>query len=226
MKKTNKQRNLWTYGILGIILLGVVLIVISVHISIKHPVSDNGAFFLGYNNTNEQINEILEDTAYIQDRFNIYMQVNSVPTQDGVLKPYSPYLRPPHRDKVKSMPQNTLFSKSLNNIQVLLKPIDGNLKDVQISAFIQKLGDSAKQKVFIFNPQDNSYSAGEVQGPGGQILLGSLMPSNNGLFISPSFELAIDGRWIISLHISYQGKTAILEQEFFSTVKIDNETTQ
>ena len=134
-----KQRNLWPYGILGVILIGVVFIVGIVWFSIKHPVSDNGAFFLGYNDTDKQINEILEDTTYIQDRFDIYMQVNSAPTQDGILKPYSPYLRPPHRDKAKFTPQNTLFTKSLNNIQVLLKPIDGNLKDVQISAFIQSL---------------------------------------------------------------------------------------
>ena len=42
---TTKARNLWPYGILLAIFIGIILICISVYISVKHPVYDDRSFF-------------------------------------------------------------------------------------------------------------------------------------------------------------------------------------
>ena len=218
-----KERNLWPYGILSVIVLGIVLIAISIRISVKHPVSDDRPFFLNHNDTDSAINTMLADTKYIQEHFNFYIQANITPTQDNVLRLYSQYLRPPYKGKPKNDSPNILLTKSLNTLQLLAKPIDGDVKDLKITGFIQKIGQSPKQEIFIFNPNDNSFTSSKPEKDGEQIHIGDFALLKDDLFLSPSFELEAEGRWIVSLQITYKDKTIVLEKEFFA---IQKDTTQ
>jgi len=217
MDKTNKnaQKTFWPYGILGVILFGVVFIVCVVWFSLKHPVADNMPFFLGHNDTDSSINDILNDTKALQEHFNFYIQANASPTQDDILKPYSPYLRPPHRDKIQNNATHILSAKTLNTINVLVVPIDGKIKDLKMSAFIQKIGSPTKQEIFIFNPKDNSFTPSKPEKKGAHIRIGDMTLVSN-TFISPAFEIGLEGRFIVALQIFYNDKTIVLEKEFLS----------
>ncbi|OBV29443.1 hypothetical protein BKN38_02395 [Helicobacter sp. CLO-3] len=263
-KQDKKSINLWPYGILSVILLGVVLITISIRISLKHPAPDNKPFFLKHDESDESINDFLANTKELQEHFNFYMQANSTNTpvtQDEVYKPYSPYLRPPHRDSKPNGIFETLVTKARNTIDILIIPIDGDPSKLSITAYIQKIGGAPVQEIFIYNPSDSAYTSSKPLDKSGWMLIGDLMqtqipnPSqktsgkaadkrgaNNAkgvndtrgtndakgvndvssanveqvTFSTPAFEIENEGRWIISLQITYEGKKSILEKEFYS----------
>ncbi len=228
---SKKPKNLWPYGILSVILIGIILIFISVRISLKNSVVDDMPFFLKHKETEYHINNILEATKLLEGRFDFYIQANVKPTKDNIFKPYSPYLRPPHRDKQENSSPNLLFVKSLNTLYVFIEPIDGDLQDLHIEAFLQKIGkaDDRDQEVLIYNPKENLFTSSKPMQKGGQIPLGELILTQDKLFLSPSFEIELEGRWIVSLQITTKDEQipVILEKEFFGIPKsesITNET--
>lgn len=240
-KQNKKSINLWPYGILSVILLGVVFITISIRISLKHPAPDNKPFLLKHDESDESINDLLANTKELQEHFNFYIQANSTNTpitQDEVYKPYSPYLRPPHRDSNPNSIFETLVTKARNTIDMLIIPIDGDPSKLSITAYIQKIGGTPVQEIFIYNPNDSAYAPSKPLDKSGWMLIGDLVqtqaqnPSQkaNGktannvsgasaeqaTFSTPAFEIEDEGRWIISLQITYDGKKSILEKEFYS----------
>lgn len=228
---TPKQpRNLWPYGILAVIFIGIILICISVFISTKHPVNDNKPFFQKHSDTEEHINELLADTMLLGEYYDFYIQANAVPTRDSVFRPYSPYFRPPHRDKNEQNPSTILFTKEINTLYLLADVIEGSveadksLEDLSIHAFIQKVGGVKPQEIHIYDPSTKSFIKSMPKDAESHIPIGELtFDAKSQLFTSPSFEIELEGRWIISLQITAkQGEKklyAVLEKEFFSMPK-------
>lgn len=225
-----KERNLWPYGILGVIFLGVILIVISIRISVKNPVGydepfimvldDGKKLFDTHNDTDEAINAILEDTQKLQEHFNFYLKANNTPTKDNVLRPYSPYLRPPHRDK-NEQTKEILKTQNLNSFELLVEPIDNaSIDNLRVFVFMQKIGqDSNEPEIFVFNPEEHAFSGKKSEKKNSKILLGEMYKKDSNVLSSAPFEVKLKGRWIISLQIIYEkeGETlqSVLEQEFF-----------
>lgn len=243
---TKPKRNFWPYGILLVILLGVVLISISIRISVKHPVVDDVPFFIKHDDMDSAINDLLESTKALQNDFDFFINANSTPTNDEALRPYSPYMRPPHRDKAAQNTSPTLHTKSLNTI--FLRVIDKSSKpqNLRLQAFIQKIGNLEAQEIFIYNPKDSSYSSIKPPKKGAQIPIGELVLQENtqskdskkeAIYASPFFMLELEGRWIVSLQISQNDdkdtkndNIVVLEKEFFAlpnqSTNTDSETLQ
>lgn len=234
-----KPRNLWPYGILFAIFIGIILICISVYISVKHPVYDDRPFFQKHSDTDTMINQLLEDTSALQEHYDFYIQANLKPTKDSVLKPNSPYLRPPHRDKQEDNSPNILLTKTLNTIYLLADKVDSKsqtLPELSIEVFIQKIGDIKAQEIYIYDTKDGSFVKSVPEHKGAQIPIGKMMfDAREQVFVSPSFEIELEGRWIISLQITAKQNPAqqatqgaqdcckdlfvVLEKEFFSMPK-------
>ena len=223
-------RNLWPYGILAVIFIGIILICVSVYISVKHPVNDNKPFFQKHSDTEEHINDLLADTMLLGEYYDFYIQANAKPTRDSVFRPYSPYFRPPHRDKDEQNPSTILFTKEINTLYLLADVIEAgveegkSLKDLSIQAFIQKIGGVKPQEIHIYDPSTKSFIKSTPKDKESHIPIGELtFDAKRQLFISPSFEVEIEGRWIVSLQITAkqgdQDIYAVLEQEFFSMPK-------
>lgn len=221
-KPPKTQRNLWPYGILAVIFIGIILICVSVYISVKHPVSDNMPFFQKHTDTDENINQLLEDTGVLQEYYDFYIQANAKPTRDSVLKPYSPYFRPPHRDKEEHNASTILFTKTRNTIYLLADRAEGKaLENLSIKAYIQKVGTPKPQEIYIYDSAGGHFVKSTPEGKSTHIPIGELaFDSKSQLFTSPAFEIELEGRWIISLHISAkQGDrdlSVVLEKEFLS----------
>lgn len=218
--KSTKPTNFWPYGILLVILLGVVLISVSIRISVQNPVVDDVPFFIKHDDMDLAINDLLESTKALEGDFDFFLQANTTPTNDESLRPYSPYMRPPHRDKSANNPSTTLHTKSLNTIFLRVVSKKAMPQDLHIEAFIQKIGKLDEQEIFIYNPNDNSYTSAKPSKKGAQIAIGKLTKqhaqdtqpktSNNTkeskevdfIYASPFFMLELEGRWIVSLQIS------------------------
>lgn len=238
---TTKVRNLWPYGILLAIFIGIILICISVYISVKHPVYDDRSFFQKHTDTDSAINQLLEDTDALQEYYDFYLQANTKPTKDSILKPSSPYFRASHRDKVENNSPNILLIKQLNTLYLLADTLDhksNNLQDLRIQVFMQKIGDPKELEVHIYDSSSGSFSKSVPEHKGGQILIGTMLfDPKEQVFVSPSFEIEAEGRWIVALQITgkiaqtaqdtqSQGNTqkhrdlfVVLEKEFFSMPK-------
>lgn len=230
---TKPKRNLWPYGILLVILLGVVLISISIRISVKHPVVDDVPFFIKHDDMDSAINDLLESTKALQNDFDFFIDANIAPTNSETLRPYSPYMRPPHRDKTTQNTSPTLHTKSLNTIFVRSISKSGKPQNLRLQAFIQKIGNLEAQEIFIYNPKDSSYSSIKPSKKGAQIPIGELLLQENkqskdskkeAIYASPFFMLELEGRWIVSLQISQNEdkdtksdkNIVVLEKEFFA----------
>lgn len=230
--KTKKQRNFWPYGILLVILLGVVLISVSIRISVKNPVVDDVPFFIKHNDMDLVINDLLESSKALQNKFDFFIEANVVPANSDDLRPYSPYMRPPHRDKSTQRTSAILHTKTLNTLFLRVSSKNPNLKpnNLHFQAFIQKIGNINDQEIFIYNPQDNSYASAKPSKKGAQIPIGKLIKQDKPqqskqdfIYASPFFMLELEGRWIVSLQINYDDKnndekptTVVLEKEFFA----------
>lgn len=228
---TKPKRNFWPYGILLVILLGVVLISISIRISVKHPVVDDVPFFIKHDDMDSAINDLLESTKALQNDFDFFIDANTTPTNDEALRPYSPYMRPPHRDKATQNTSPTLHTKSLNTIFLRTISKYGKPQNLRLQAFIQKIGNLEAQEIFIYNPKDSSYSSIKPPKKGAQIPIGELVLQENtqskdskkeAIYASPFFMLELEGRWIVSLQISQnddkgtKSNVVVLEKEFFA----------
>lgn len=242
---TRPKRNLWPYGILLVILLGVVLISISIRISVKHPVVDDVPFFIKHDDMDSAINDLLESTKALQNDFDFFINANATPTNDEALRPYSPYMRPPHRDKATQNTSPTLHTKSLNTIFLRVIGKSSKPQNLRLQAFIQKIGNLEAQEIFIYNPKDSSYSSIKPPKKGAQIPIGELVLQENtqskdsnkeAIYASPFFMLELEGRWIVSLQISQnddkdtKSDIVVLEKEFFAlpnqSTNTDSETLQ
>ena len=108
--------------------------------------------------------------------------------------------------------------------------IDGDLQDLHIEAFLQKIGkaDDRDQEVLIYNPKENLFTSSKPMQKGGQIPLGELILTQDKLFLSPSFEIELEGRWIVSLQITTKDEQipVILEKEFFGIPKSESITNE
>lgn len=228
---TKPKRNFWPYGILLVILLGVVLISISIRISVKHPVVDDVPFFIKHDDMDSAINDLLESTKALQNDFDFFINANATPTNDEALRPYSPYMRPPHRDKATQNTSPTLHTKSLNTIFLRVIGKSSKPQNLRLQAFIQKIGNLEAQEIFIYNPKDSSYSSIKPPKKGAQIPIGELVLQENtqskdskkeAIYASPFFMLELEGRWIVSLQISQNDDKdtkrdiVVLEKEFFA----------
>lgn len=242
---TRPKRNFWPYGILLVILLGVVLISISIRISVKHPVVDDVPFFIKHDDMDSAINDLLESTKALQNDFDFFINANATPTNDEALRPYSPYMRPPHRDKATQNTSPTLHTKSLNTIFLRVIGKSSKPQNLRLQAFIQKIGNLEAQEIFIYNPKDSSYSSIKPPKKGAQIPIGELILQENtqskdskkeAIYASPFFMLELEGRWIVSLQISQnddkdtKSDIVVLEKEFFAlpnqSTNTDSETLQ
>lgn len=242
---TRPKRNFWPYGILLVILLGVVLISISIRISVKHPVVDDVPFFIKHDDMDSAINDLLESTKALQNDFDFFINANATPTSDEALRPYSPYMRPPHRDKATQNTSPTLHTKSLNTIFLRVIGKSSKPQNLRLQAFIQKIGNLEAQEIFIYNPKDSSYSSIKPPKKGAQIPIGELVFQENtqskdskkeAIYASPFFMLELEGRWIVSLQISQsddkdtKSDIVVLEKEFFAlpnqSTNTDSETLQ
>lgn len=242
---TKPKRNFWPYGILLVILLGVVLISISIRISVKHPVVDDVPFFIKHDDMDSAINDLLESTKALQNDFDFFVNANATPANDGALRPYSPYMRPPHRDKATQNTSPTLHTKSLNTIFLRVIGKSSKPQNLRLQAFIQKIGNLEAQEIFIYNPKDSSYSSIKPPKKGAQIPIGELVLQENiqskdsnkeAIYASPFFMLELEGRWIVSLQISQsddkdtKSDIVVLEKEFFAlpnqSTNTDSETLQ
>lgn len=219
-KKPTQPKNLWPYGILLVILLGVVLISVSIRISVQNPVVDDVPFFIKHDDMDFAINDLLESTKALEEDFDFFIQANTTPTNDKPLRPYSPYMRPPHRDKSANHTQTTLHTKSLNTLFLRVISKKEMPQDLHIEAFIQKIGNLYEQEIFIYNPKDNSYTSAKPSKKGAQIAIGELVKQHaqdtqsktskntkeskevDFIYASPFFMLELEGRWIVSLQIS------------------------
>lgn len=231
MQATKPKRNFWPYGILLVILLGVVLISISIRISVKHPVVDDVPFFIKHDDMDSAINDLLESTKALQNDFDFFINANATPTNDEALRPYSPYMRPPHRDKATQNTSPALHTKSLNTIFLRVLSKSSKPQNLRLQAFIQKIGNLEAQEIFIYNPKDSSYSSIKPPKKGAQIPIGELVLQENtqskdsnkeAIYASPFFMLELEGRWIVSLQISQsddkntKNDIVVLEKEFFA----------
>lgn len=244
-RATKPKRNFWPYGILLVILLGVVLISISIRISVKHPVVDDVPFFIKHDDMDSAINDLLKSTKVLQNDFDFFIDANATPTNDEALRPYSPYMRPPHRDKATQNTSPTLHTKSLNTIFLRAISKSGKPQNLRLRAFIQKIGNLEDQEIFIYNPKDSSYSSIKPPKKGAQIPIGELVlqestqskdSKKEAIYASPFFMLELEGRWIVSLQISQNDdkdtnkNVVVLEKEFFAlpnqSTNTDGETLQ
>lgn len=207
-----KKLNLWPFGILAIIVIGVVLLIRLVILSSGHPDLEEIAYGgKKYGQVEKDINPIIEDTRAFQAQYSIYMDVNKKPTLSAENEPMMNYDIRGNGSRLSDEKKNQkaqLFTDTPNKIYVDFIP-----KTQDASKPISKI----KAKVFL-----QRYYAKE------KIDLGELTCDKKNSCMSEDFNLTLskdskqilEGRWRVSLEISYVqdglDKTIVLEKEFFA----------
>ncbi|PAF42939.1 hypothetical protein [Helicobacter sp. 11S03491-1] len=195
-----KSKNIWPYGILAVIIIGVILLVMLVRLSIEDPIIDDNAYFEKYNDVDKNINTIMKDTKEFETYYSVYIDANQKPSHTLTQQPLSPYFIKGHRDKLKQSPKIELFTNTPNQFYVSIVPkiSPSPVGDIQISLFLSR---------FHMEKQD--------------LQLGVLKCDSHGLCISKDFNLNVDGRWKAILQIQYiqnnEIKKIFLEKEFFAS---------
>lgn len=207
-----KKLNLWPFGILAIIIIGVVLLIRLVILSSGHPDLEEIAYGgKKYGQVEKDINPIIEDTRAFQAQYSIYMDVNKKPAPSVENEPMMNYDIKGNGSRLSDEKKNQkaqLFVDTSNKIYVDFIP-----KTTTTSSPISKI----KAKVFL-----QRYYAKEKTD------LGELTCDKKNSCVSEDFNLTLskdskqilEGRWRVSLEISYVqdglDKTIVLEKEFFA----------
>lgn len=207
-----KKLNLWPFGILAIIVIGVVLLIRLVILSSGHPDLEEIAYGgKKYGQVEKDINPIIKDTRAFQDQYSIYMDVNKKPTPSVQNEPMMNYDIKGNGSKLSDEKKNQkaqLFTDSPNKIYVdfisktpaSVKPIS----NIRVKVFLQRY--YAKEKTDL----------GELTCDKRH----SCMSEDFNLTLSKNSKQILEGRWRVSLEISYVqdglDKTIVLEKEFFA----------
>ncbi|PAF52310.1 hypothetical protein [Helicobacter sp. 13S00477-4] len=195
-----KSRNFWPYGILAVIVIGVILLVWLVKLSVQSPVIDDNAYFEKYDEVDKNINSFMKDTKIFLNDYSVYIGANQTPPEDSIHEPLAPYFIKGHRDKLKEAPKVELFTNSPNQIYVLLVPkkISSDLSGIKINLFMVRY--HMKKEHLNFN---------------------DLHCDSHNLCRTPEFDLDMDGRWKAILQIEYtqnnKTKKIYFEKEFFAS---------
>lgn len=207
-----KKLNLWPFGILAIIVIGVVLLIRLVMLSSGHPDLEEIAYGgKKYGQVEKDINPIIEDTRAFQAQYSIYMDVNKKPTPSAENEPMMNYDIKGNGSRLSDEKKNQkaqLFIDTSNKIYVDFIPktlsTTKPISNIRAKVFLQRY--YAKEKTdlgeLICN-KENSCASEDFN-----------------LTLSKDSKQILEGRWRVSLEISYVqdglDKTIVLEKEFFA----------
>lgn len=210
-----KKLNLWPYGILAVIVIGVVLLVRLVMLSSGHPDLEEVAYGgKKYGQVEKDINPIIQDTRAFEAQYAIYIDVNKKPSPSVQNQPLMNYDIKGNGSRLADEKKNQkaqLFTDTPNKIYVDFIPKASPSKGIS-----DKPISNIRAKVFL----QRYYGKEKTD-------LGQLTCDKNSC-VSEAFNLTLpkdskqilEGRWRVSLEISYTqegaDKSIVLEKEFFA----------
>ncbi|PAF54523.1 hypothetical protein BKH42_01030 [Helicobacter sp. 13S00482-2] len=211
-----KKFNLWPFGILAIIVIGVVLLIRLVVLSSGHPDLEEIAYGgKNYQQVEKDINPIIKDTREFQAQYSIYMSVNKKPLPEPQNQPLMNYEIKGNGSRLSDEKKNEkpeLFIDAPNKIYVDFIPKISSkssgkdsshlISNIKTIVFLQRYYAKERMDIGMLNCDRNNCVSKDFN-----------------LKLSKDSKQILEGRWRVSLEISYEqdgvSKNIILEKEFF-----------
>ncbi|MDO7252421.1 hypothetical protein [Helicobacter cappadocius] len=217
-----KKLNLWPFGILAVIVIGVVLLVRLVVLSSGHPDLEEIAYGgKKYQQVEKDINPIIKNTKAFQAQYSIYIDVNQKPLARLENQPLMNYEIKGNGSRLADEKKNQkaqLFTDKPNKIYVdfVPKAVSKSSKNSTSGDFSSSPISNIRTIVFL-----QRYYAKEKMDIGElECDKMSCVSRDFNLTLSKDSKQILEGRWRVSLEISYNqdgvDKTITLEKEFFA----------
>lgn len=95
-----RQKNYWFMGIMGVLLCGVLMVIVSIIIALNNPIQDENTFFGEKREIDERINDIIKEQNLFHSLFAYTIWLDEGHTSRE-LEFVFPYLAPSHRPDMK-----------------------------------------------------------------------------------------------------------------------------